>query len=105
MDNLEKIVVALETYTDDGWYGKHRRYFYAGPEGLGFKNKTEAGKFKSKLKKYVKERIKYLNKTEINGDVKVDYLNNFSTYKYCGAGPSYSCSNIEIKNWQSEVLI
>jgi hypothetical protein len=93
-----KWVISLETYTDDGWYGKNNRYYYAGHDSQGFKNKTEAGKFKGKLKKYVKELIKYRNQTEINGDVKVGLLGDFKTYIYCGAGPSYSCTNIEVKN-------
>ena len=92
-----KIVVALETYTNNGWYGKRNRYYYAGPDGQGFKNKTEAGKFKGKLKKYVKELIKYRNQTEINGDVEVGLLGDFKTYIYYGAGPSYSCNNVEVK--------
>jgi hypothetical protein len=93
-----KIVVALETYTNDGWYGTRNRYYYAGPEGQGFKNKTEAGKYKGKLKKYVKQLIKYRSKTEINGEATTGMLSEFPTYIYCGAGPSYSCSNVEVKN-------
>jgi hypothetical protein len=91
-----KLIIALETYTDDGWYGRRSRYIYSGPEGLGFKNKTEANKYKSKLKKFVKGRL--TSKTEIIGDVKVDLLDNFSTYIYCGSGPSYACTNIEVKS-------
>ena len=64
----------------------------------GFKNKTEANTFKSKLKKYIKNKIKYNSKIEIDGDFEVGILENFCTYKYMGAGPSYSCSNKEIKH-------
>ena len=95
---MEKIVVALETYTSDGWYGTRARYYYAGPNGNGFKNKTEASKFKGKLKKHVKQMLEYRPNTEINGEAKIGMLNEFPTYIYCGAGPAYSCSNIEVKS-------
>ena len=92
-----KLVITLETYTEDGWYGTLKRYIYSGPEGLGFKNRTEAGKYKSKLKKFVKTKIS--SRTNINGDIKVGLLESFPTYIYCGAGPSYSCNNIEVKEF------
>jgi hypothetical protein len=91
-----KLVIALETHTDDGWYGRNHRYIYSGPEGLGFNNKTEANKYKSKLKKFVKGKLS--SRTKINGDVRVGFLCNFPTYIYCSFGPSYSCTNIEVKS-------
>ena len=95
---MEKLAITLRTYTNDGWYGKRYRYYYLGPDGNGFKNKTEANKFKSKLKKYVKEHIKFRTNCEIDGDCEVNILENFITYKYMGAGPSYSCTNVEVKS-------
>jgi hypothetical protein len=97
-DITKKLVISLKTYTDDGWYGTRSRYYYAGPDGNGFKNKKEAKAFKSKLRKCIKERIKCNSKTVIDGDFVVGILDDFCTYKYCGAGPSYSCPNVEIKN-------
>jgi hypothetical protein len=91
-----KLIIALETYTDDGWYGCRSRYIYSGPEGKGFRTKTEANKYKGKLKKFVKGRL--TSKTEINGEVKVGELGDFPTYIYSSFGPSYSCNNIEVKN-------
>jgi hypothetical protein len=91
-----KLVIALETYTDDGWYGRRARYIYSGPEGKGFRTKTEANKYKGKLKKFVKGRLTL--KTEINVEVKVGELGYFPTYIYSSFGPSYSCTNIEVKN-------
>ena len=95
---MGNLVISLKTYTDDGWYGLRNRYYYAGVDGNGFKNKTEANTFKSKLKKYIKNKVKYSSKTEINGDFEVGILENFCTYRYVGAGPSYSCPNIEVKH-------
>ena len=91
-----RLVLTLETYTEDGWYGERRRYFYAGLDGKGFKNKTEANKFKGKFKKTIKQRLKYDKKTSIGENVVVGVLSGFTTYRYAGAGPSYSCPNIEI---------
>jgi hypothetical protein len=95
---MGNLVISLKTYTNDGWYGLSNRYYYAGVDGNGFKNKTEANKFKSKLKKYIKNKIKYNSKIEIDGGFEVGILENFCTYRYMGAGPSYSCTNIEVKH-------
>lgn len=95
---MKKLVISLRTYTNDGWYGERHRYYYAGPNGDGFKNRTEANKFKGKLKKHIKERIKSNINREIDGDFEVGILEDFITYKYMGAGPSYSCTNIEVKD-------
>ena len=90
------MVIVLETYTDDGRYGKRCRYYYTGPDGLGFKTKKQARQFKSPFKKYIKKNLG--SKTEINGEIEIGILDTFCTYKYMGAGPSYSCPNIEVKN-------
>jgi len=95
---MSQLVIALETYTEDGWYGRRKRYYYPGPTGNGFKNKTEANKFKGKLKKYVKQKFKHNSDTTVSSDVKVGLLEDFTTYMYCGAGPSYSCPNVIIQN-------
>jgi hypothetical protein len=89
----KKLVIAIHTYQDDGWYGKRRRYYYEGPDGLGFKNKTEAKKYESKLKKYIKSILK--SKEELNG-TEIGEFDNMITYKYMGAGPSLSIANIKI---------
>lgn len=86
------IVIALEVYVEDNWYGKRYRFYYAGENGLGFKNKTEAKKYGSKLKKHIKQTRRY------NGNLVAGKLDEFVTYKYLGAGPSYSCPNILIKS-------
>jgi hypothetical protein len=99
-----KLVVALRTYTENDWYGDRLRFYYTGPDGQGFKTQKEARKFKGKLKKYVKTRIKGDSRTEIDGDVEIGILENFCTYKYMGAGPSYSCPNIEVKTELIDLL-
>ena len=98
------IAITIRTYADNGWYGSRVRYCYLGPEGTGFKNKTEASKFKGIFKKFVKNYIKnQFNKPEINGDIEIGKLSDFETYVYCGAGPSYYCPQIIINH--SELLL
>lgn len=92
------IVVAIMVNVDDNWYGKNYRYYYAGPEGTGFKNKTEARKCAGALKKYVKESIKYRfgAKGAMRNDIVIGDINEMETYKYYGAGPSWACDNCEV---------
>jgi hypothetical protein len=94
---MTKLVVAFMVYFDDSWYGSHYRYYYAGPEDTGFKNKTEAKKYASALKKYVKSRIKtsFGNKASIS-HIDIGDINTMETYRYFGAGPSWSCKNYEV---------
>ena len=90
------LAITIRTYTDDGWYGKQIRYCYLGHDGNGLKNKTEALKLKSVFKKFIKNRIKIDSHTQINGDIEIGKLSDFETYRYCGAGPSFSCPLIFI---------
>jgi hypothetical protein len=92
------LVVAIMVNVNDNWYGKNYRYYYAGPEGTGFKNKTEARKSAGALKKYVKNRIKqqFGSKGSMSNDVVIGDLNEMETYKYYGAGPSWACDNCEV---------
>jgi hypothetical protein len=95
----EKIlVVAIMVNVEDSWYGKNYRYYYAGPEGTGFKTKTEARKSVGALKKYVKNRIKqqFGSRGSMSDKVVIGDLNEMETYKYYGAGPSWACNNCEV---------
>lgn len=92
---MQQLVIAILTYQEDGWYGTRRRYYYEGPDGLGFKNKTEAKKYESKFKKYIKSIIKERGE-QLNG-IEIGELKDMVTYKYCGAGPSLSITNIKVE--------
>lgn len=97
-----KIVVAFMVYVENGWYGDRYRFFYAGPDGLGFKNKTEARKSASLLKKAVKKDIKesFGDRASISPNIQVGDINDtevMPVYKYQGAFPSWACTNVEIK--------
>lgn len=90
------IVSAIMVHIEDGWYGQNARYYYAGPEGTGFKNKTEARKSIGKLKKYVKSKIKHNTRSSLNGPGGVGILDEMKTYIYGGIGPSWACTNIKV---------
>jgi len=95
---MKKLVVAIMVNVNDNWYGKNYRYYYAGPEGEGFKNKTEARKSAGALKKYVKNRIKqqFGSRGSMSDKIVIGDLNEMETYKYYGAGPSWACDNCEV---------
>ena len=88
----KNLVLGIEFYLDDGWYGDRRRFIFDGEDGEGFRTKGEAGQYSSMLKKWCKARdSKYTQ-----GKVDAKPLEDFPTYKYMGAGPSYSCKNINV---------
>ena len=95
---MKKLVVAIMVHVNDDWYGKSFRYYYAGPDETGFKNKTEARKYAGALKKYVKNRIKqqFGSRGSMDNEVVIGDINEMETYKYYGAGPSWACDNCEV---------
>lgn len=98
---MSKLVVSVMVYVENGWYGDRYRYFYAGQEGNGFENKTQARKSAGALKRYVKERIKYRfgAKGSISGDIVIGDINNeveMPTYRH-SVGPCWSCINCEVE--------
>ena len=79
-------------YVENGWYGDRYRYMLHGEEGEGFSTKREAYKWATLMKKYIKRR----KNRDAQITVAENTEENFPTYKYGGAGPSWSCKNIEI---------
>jgi len=95
---MKKLVVSIMVNVEDNWYGKNYRYYCAGPDSTGFKNKTEARKYAGALKKYVKSRIKqqFGSRGSMSNDVVIGDINEMETYKYYGAGPSWACDNCDV---------
>jgi hypothetical protein len=97
----DNFVLAIQYYYEDGWYGTRRRYFFKGENEEGFKTKSEAKKYVSLLKKFVEKDNKkgMFQATEIAVETK----ENFPTFKYYGAGPSWACCNcyVETKDFIS----
>jgi len=106
--SLEKnaIVLTLEWYIPDGWYGTRKRLVLSLDEENGFKNASEANRQRSLFIKYINDRFKKPPVKRADGketrekfkgeETKAGALGNFPTYIYCGAGPSYSCDNIHV---------
>ena len=105
--NLEKnaIVLTLEWYIPDDWYGTNKRLVLSLDGENGFKNASEANRYRSLFIKCINRRFKKLVKRNDgtshkekfkSTETKTGSLSSFPTYIYCGAGPSYSCNNILI---------
>ena len=100
---LEKnaIVLTLEWYIPDNWYGTRRRVVLSLDGSTGFKNVSEANSHRSLFVKYINatySKPREGGKVEKfkGSETKAGALDSFPTYIYCGAGPSYSCTNISI---------
>ena len=97
---MKNLVLGVEFYVKNGWYGERYRFIFRGVDGEGFKNKREAGKYSSMLKKYciaiLQKYCKARNPKYVNGKVDAKPYEDFPTYIYGDVGPSYSCDNIEI---------
>lgn len=83
----KEILLICEEYVENGWYGDRYRTVVVPEEGKTFSTKTEANKYKGKLKKLVKS----VGKSEGKG-VNTPYVTdeNPPDYIYCGKGPSTS---------------
>jgi hypothetical protein len=83
----ETKVLAIEWYIPDNWYGSNRRVILTPTKEIGFKTSSESRSYISLLKKYVKDRF------EVKGTPVFKTIEKCPTYIYCGAGPSYGCTN------------
>ena len=83
-------VLAIEWYIPDGWYGSRKRVILTPSGESGFLNSKESKPFVSLFKKYVNDKFGVKETPEFKT------ISECPTYIYCGAGPSYSCSNIYI---------
>ena len=95
MNNPTAIILALEYHVADNWYGKNYRVVLS-PDGIvGFSTIAEAKKYRGAFVKYFNKNQGKTNKIKMKAaDVNIGKLENFLTYKYYGAGPSYSCTNL-----------
>jgi len=89
----KNLVLSIQWYVKDEWYGNNYRLVLNGLSEDGFKTKSDAKKYSSYIKKYLKhkENIK-------NGIIDICEYSNLETYRYCSMGPSWSCTNIHIKS-------
>ena len=99
----DKNVLAIEWHVKDNWYGQNYRMVLSKSENEEFKNAKEAKPYRSLLAKFVNaKRNQKLNAKRTT----FGKLLSFKTYMYCGAGPSYSCTNsyvtvAELEAWKN----
>jgi hypothetical protein len=86
----ETKVLAITWYIPDNWYGTRKRVILSADETTGFATAKEAKAFNSQLRTYVKQKYGISQKPEFKT------VSECPDYIYCGAGPSYSCTNIFI---------
>ncbi len=86
----ETKVLAIEWYIPDGWYGKRRRVVLTSTEDAGFRTASEAKSHAARLKHFAKDKY------GVKESPLFKTIEGCPTYIYCGAGPSYSCTNIYI---------
>ena len=84
----ETKVLVIEWYVSDNWYGSNKRVILTLTKETGFKTSSESRPYVSLLKKYVNENFG-VKRTPV-----FKTIDACPTYIYCGAGPSYSCTNI-----------
>jgi hypothetical protein len=96
MNNPNALVLTHTYHVADNWYGKNYRMVLSTDAQNGFANITEAKKYRGAFVKYfntnVASKSKGIDKIKV-ADIVIGTLDSFVTYRYCGAGPSYSVSN------------
>lgn len=88
-------VLTFTWHIPDGWYGSNRRFVLLLNEGEGFKTKSDAMRVRGLFVQWMKDKFGKDRKVTAS-DVKFGVYSQFPTYIYCGAGPSYSCTNVHI---------
>jgi len=88
-------VLTFTWHIPDGWYGSNRRFVLLLNEGEGFKTKSDAMRVRGLFVQWMKNKFGKERKVKASDIVFGEY-SKFPTYIYCGAGPSYSCTNVHI---------
>jgi hypothetical protein len=88
-------VLTFSWHIPDGWYGSNRRFVLLLNESEGFKTKSDAMRVRGLFVQWMKNKFGKERKVKASDIVFGEY-SKFPTYIYCGAGPSYSCTNIHI---------
>lgn len=83
-------VLQLTWYIPDDWYGTNKRIILIPEEGRGFVNAKEAKPYMSLFRTFVKQKYSQKEKPGMTT------FSSCPTYRYCSAGPSYTCTNVII---------
>jgi hypothetical protein len=100
-------VLTFTWHIPDGWYGSNGRFVLLLNEGEGFKTKSDAMQVRGLFVQWMKNRFGKERKVKAS-DIEFGVYSQFPTYIYCGAGPSYSCTNIhitvsELEEWRQRM--
>jgi len=97
-------VLAFTWHVTDNWYGKNYRVVLLKEDSpICFESAKEAKSYRTKLARYIK--AKHPESKATGKRMAFKNYAEFPTYIYCGAGPSYSCSNMHITVEQLEAFI
>jgi hypothetical protein len=102
-------VLTFTYHTPDGWYGRNTRFVLllndgnvhknrhcpASSDAEGFKTKGDAMRVKGLFVQWMKNKFGKEPKVKAS-DIVFGVYSQFPTYIYCGAGPSYSCTNVHV---------
>jgi hypothetical protein len=110
-------VLTFSWHTPDGWYGRNTRFVLVLSDGSsrhcparnnveGFKTKSDAMRVRGLFLQWMKNKFGKERKVKASDIVFGEY-SKFPTYIYCGAGPSYSCTNVhitvsELEEWREK---
>jgi hypothetical protein len=99
-------VLTFTWHIPDGWYGSNRRFVLLLNEGEGFKTKGDAMQVRSLFVQWMNNKFGKDRKVKAS-DIVFGVYSQFPTYIYCGAGPSYSCTNVhitvsELEEWKEK---
>lgn len=100
------LLLVVQWYVADDWYGKRYRVILSIDDEQDFRTKTDAKKYTSLIKKYVRNLYSFPNKKEkITVMVKSREEDDLRDYVYCGNGPSlsYTHYNISIKDLEEKL--
>lgn len=95
--NKDIKVLSVMWHQPDNWYGKNYRIVLRAGNELGFNTLKECKQYKSLMIQYAKSEYKHMSAAVKNisvKNVKFSELSKLETYRYCGSGPSWACTNI-----------
>ena len=95
MAKYNHLVLVATICIDDDWYGDRYRYMLSAADGIGFKTKSEARKFVSKLKKYVVDNASDSIKSK-DISITINEHESYVDYTHTSRGPSLYYNHIEL---------
>lgn len=95
--NKDIKVLSVMWHQPDNWYGKNYRIVLRAGNDLGFKTLKECKQYKSLMVQYAKSEYQHMSAAVKNirtQEIRFSNMSDLETYRYCGSGPSWACTNI-----------